>query len=190
MTQQLTQLIQERPPSIRNAFTGIIITISFVFIHLLSGCASTSETKEQLTSSSGSIVFGYLEMDAESTNIDVININNSSLHKDGKKPLALPSVKVVDSLFFVDTIELGDYFVSGFKSGDTSVTFKKEHLKFSVSKPGVYFLGSYRYKTLPSGRYTLVPSLYPTKRDLLNRLLIFYNDTPWYEKIKAELHVH
>jgi len=69
----------------------------------------------------------------------------------------------------------------------------KEQPQFvrEISKPGVYYIGSYKYKGNKPlvGRYTfeLVPSKTPSERELLEKILVYAEHEHWRQMITQRL---
>ena len=68
-----------------------------------------------------------------------------------------------------------------------------DDFRFKIdNKPGIHFLGSYKYKEVKTGffeqgKFDIVALNSPTERELLERLLKFTDDKTWEARIKKRI---
>jgi hypothetical protein len=147
---------------------------------VLSGCAGTPiDPKDE----SVSLVFGYFDMaDAPS------NLQWASLKRYGEKEPVYYQMAARDGLIFHIGIAPGSYQVEKFggMGGIPLLTRSPYEYHFGtrgrndtavrIQKPGVYFLGAYKYIEHPGGlfkadKFEMKPITRPSERELLQRLI-------------------
>ncbi len=174
---------------------GVLIVVAFA----LGGCADQRlirEDKDDLASAS--LVFGYVDMEDAPTNLDWFSIRQ-----------VLPKT---DQPYWNAAIDEGMFWGSHFKPGayqmnsfggfsrwrNTNFSFElpqqyAENFRFKIdNKPGIYFMGSYKYKDVKTGffeqgKFDFVAVKSPTERELLERLLKFTDSKTWEARIRKRL---
>lgn len=164
----------------------------FVLI-LLSGCASSRNVNDP----TNSLVFGFIDMTEAPTNILYCKIPEISPSSEGSW-----GCSVSNGLFYNQYLPLGNYQVTeisgeGFMGGGKhrySIPRQGNPTSVRISKPGIYFLGSYKYKNAKTGifeqgKFSIEKLSKPTQVDLLKRLLETEDikNTAWVNKIRARL---
>lgn len=156
---------------------------------LVAGCASDPvDPKDQ----SLSLVYGYIDMADAPSSLGWVNIK---LY-DGKNTGYLVSGH--KGLFFHIGVEPGPYQVerfgrdAGFFS-NTDYTYNfgtrgRNESAIKVDKPGVYFMGAYKFIDVPTGwfqqdKFRMERTKTPTERELLTKVLaILQDDYPEYPR--------
>jgi len=154
---------------------------------LVAGCASTHvDPKDQ----SLSLVYGYIDMaDAPSSlgwvKIKLYDGKNAGYQVLGHKGLFF-HVGVVPGPYQVE--RFGRY-ATFFSNTDYSYEFGtrgRNETAIKIDKPGVYFMGAYKYIAVPTGwfqqdKFRMERTKTPTERELLTKVLaILQDDYPAY----------
>lgn len=160
-------------------------TASFfgLLIFLIAGCATSDpvDPKDQ----SLSLVYGYIDMADAPSSLGWVRIK---LY-DGKNAGYLVSAH--KGLFFHIGVEPGPYQVERFGRearflSNTNYTYNfgtrgRNETAIKVDKPGVYFMGAYKYVEVPTGwfeqdKFRMERAKTPTERELLTKLLAILED--------------
>ena len=164
----------------------------FAFI-LLSGCASSRSINDP----TNSLVFGYVDMTGAPTNILHCKIPEVSPSSEGSWGCG-----VSNGLFYNPFLPPGSYQVAeisgeGFLGGGKtrySLPRQGNPTSVRISKPGIYFLGAYKYKNTKTGlfeqgKFSFEKISKPTQEELLKRLLETddIKSSPWANQIRARL---
>lgn len=174
---------------------GILVVISVV----LSSCADQRlirEDKDDLATAS--LVFGYVDMGDAPTNLDWLSIRQAVPKTD--KPYW--NAAVDEGMFWGSHFKPGAYQMISFggfsRWRNTHFEFElpqqyAENYRFKIDgKPGIYFLGSFKYKDVKTGffepgKFDFVAVKSPTERELLERLLKFTDSKTWEARIKKRI---
>jgi hypothetical protein len=165
---------------------------------LLSGCAS-SEHGRDIDDPANSLVFGHIDMSEAPTSVDYAWI--MQVAPPAEKPYWGTGIK--DGLFYSSylppgTYQLSSFGGSGFFRGEHRYSFPKQgrnETAVRIDKPGIYYLGSYKYKKVKTGmfeqgKFTIERVKTPTETELLQRILNENADikkSKWGDKIRARL---
>ena len=164
---------------------------------LVAGCASDPvDPKDQ----SLSLVYGYIDMADAPSSLGWVNIK---LY-DGKNTGYLVSGH--KGLFFHIGVEPGPYQVERFGRyatffSNTDYTYNfgtrgRNESAIKVDKPGVYFMGTYKFVYVPTGwfeqdKFRMERTKTPTERELLTKVLtILQDDYPEYSRQVADEAIH
>jgi hypothetical protein len=145
---------------------------------LLASCSSTSPVSA--TDETLSLVYGYFDMKDAPTKAQWVG-----LKQYGTKDAGTYTLHVEDGLFFHVGIEPGSYQVdkfggSGVFRGDYVYNFGgkgRNTTAVRIQKPGVYFLGTYRYVNhagkgmFAPDKFDMEPAKTPSEKELLQRLV-------------------
>lgn len=158
---------------------------------LLSGCASSSPPRD-LNDPTNSLYFGYIDMTDAPTGVGSADVEQ--LAPPTKYPYWQAGVS--KGLFCLSVLPPGSYQVTQFVGGNTFYTMPRQGNPTSlrIVKPGIYFVGSYKYVSVKSGfmegdRFAIKKVNTPTEAELLERI-VKYDDiakSAWKEKIEARL---
>ena len=142
-----------------------------------------------------SIAFGYIEMEEAPTNLQWLTIRQ--VRPPTEKPFW--SAGVNDGIFFNWYLDPGSYAVTQFggNSGRTRYTFNVPRnltkMRLVIKKPGIYFLGSYKYvRVRTKGLFTpdnfdLKKMDSPSEKELVQKLLKVVEGTAVEAKLQARL---
>ncbi len=141
-----------------------------------------------------SYVFGHFDMDDAPTNLHWVDLQQFA------PPTDAPywSMWIRQGTFVNWYVDPGSYAVTGFggTSGRTRYTFnvprQMKELRLVIDKPGIYYLGSWKFKDIDTGffeagKFDLVPAESPTQRELVEKLIKLTKDTPVQAKLQAYL---
>ncbi len=160
----------------------VIILIAAFFIIDCSNSVSKKESHNTNSSLKSSLIFGYIDMKnapgKELTGIHArrypfkpkiyldfeIDKGNLFWYSSVVKPGPYQIEEFYSYDFIQETLEFGSY-VYNFSISENKTAIR-------VKKPGIYFMGSYRYVMLKNKRsdYDLITITNPSKKDLLIRL--------------------
>ena len=158
---------------IRVVFVLLVLTVSPV----LAGARS----KINVDNSNNSLVFGYIDMSDAPTKVKGAWLQQLSPPTDSP----YWSMGVKKGLFYNTFIQPGTYQVSsfagsGFMAGAHEYHFSRQgrnETAVKIKKPGIYFLGSYKYVKVPKGgmfkkaKFSIERIGEPTEIELLHRIL-------------------
>lgn len=168
---------------------------------LLAGCGGPEMLRSDTHPDKEALVFGYIDMDEAPSGMDWMAIRQALPKTD--KPILYAAVS--DGLFYNSRLAPGSYEIDSFGGhpflGNTDYTYQlpRQDLelgRFKFRKPGVYFLGSFKYKKISHGwfqqdEFDIVPADKPTATELLQRMLKEAKSDEWKARIKVaieELH--
>lgn len=164
---------------------------------LLAGCASDGP-KRDINDPTNSLVFGYIDMDDAPTKVSYAWMVQVAPPSDAP----YWGLGVSKGLFYNSYLPPGSYQLSklggsGFFAGQHEYSFPRQGNKtgLRISKPGIYFLGSYKYKKVKTGffsqaKFAIEKINKPTEAELLKRILDEdddIRDSAWGKKIRARL---
>ena len=164
---------------------------------ILAGCASSGPQRD-INDPTNSLVFGYIDMDDAPTGV------SSAWIVQVAPPSDTPywGLGVVKGLFYNSYLPPGSYQLSklggsGFFAGQHEYMFPRQGSKTAlrITRPGIYFLGSYKYKKVKTGlfsqeKFRIEKMKKPTEAELLKRILKEdddVRDSAWGAKIRARL---
>jgi len=144
------------------------------------------EPKNPMTS----LVFGYMDMSEAPVGLGWIIMHQ--LQPESKEPYYF--FPISDGMFYCDLVEPGIHKFEEFGGYGyrTEYTFNfpqgKNELDPVIERPGIYFVGSYKYKKVETGffeqgKFSIAKTDWPTEKELLERLLEFAGDTIWKKRI-------
>jgi predicted small secreted protein len=158
-----------------------LLLLSLVaLLGLLSGCAGSGGHGRDINDSSNSLVFGYVDMDDAPTKVSGAQIMQVAPPTD--KPYWGTDVR--NGLFYTYYLPPGSYKLatlhgSSFLKGDYQYSFPRQgggETTLRIDKPGIYFLGSYKYKDVKTGffeqgKFNIQRVASPSEAELLRRIL-------------------
>jgi hypothetical protein len=156
----------------------IWLVIGLITMGLLAGCASDGPGRD-INDPTNSLVFGYIDMDDAPTSIDTAWVQQVAPASDS----GYWRMGVAEGLFYNSYLPPGSYQLykfggSGFFAGQHDYSFPRQgnRTALRISTPGIYFLGSYKYKKVKSGwfeqgKFTIEKMNEPTEAELLKRIL-------------------
>lgn len=175
----------------------ILPVIGLFTLGLLAGCAD-SGPKRSMDDPTNSLVFGYIDMDDAPTQV------SSAWIMQVAPPSETPywSLGVTKGLFYNSYLPPGSYQLSkfsgsGFFAGEHEYSFPRQgnQTALRIAKPGIYFLGSFKYKKVDTGmfeqgKFSIENIKKPTEAELLQRILDENSEiknSTWGNKIRAHL---
>jgi hypothetical protein len=173
------------------------LAFGLIALAFLAGCASSGPERD-INDPTNSLVFGYVDMDDAPTGISYATL--MQVAPPTKSPYW--GLAVRKGLFYSAYLPPGSYQLSrfggsGFWAGEHAYNFPRQgnQTALRIDKPGIYFLGSYKYKTAKSGmfepgKFSMEKVGKPSEAELLKRVLAESDDIPksaWRDKIQARL---
>ncbi len=176
------------------------ITSALVLLLLaLGGCSVTPPTPslDKPADENRSLIFGYIDM--EDAPSDLFYVDMKRMRPVTDTPYFY--FWVVDGLFFRHNTPAGTYKFTQFSGGKRygNITHKydfpaqgKGMLDQTIDKPGIYFVGSYKYREVDTGffeagKFELEPTTTPTELELLRRILPYAHDPYWVTMIENRI---
>jgi len=175
---------------------GIVVLATVVAI--AAGCSSSGPSRE-INDPTNSLVFGYVDMGDAPTKVNGAQLMQVAPPSD--KPYWGMGVK--DGMFYNSYLPPGSYRLSSlhgssFLRGEHQYNFPRQgggDTTVRIDKPGIYFLGAYKYKTVKSGmfeqsKFGIERVSTPTEAELLQRLLetdAELKNSAWGDKIRQRL---
>src|SRR5215471_8224069 len=156
----------------------IWLVLALLALALSAGCASSGHERN-INDPTNSLVFGYVDMDDAPTGISYASVQQVA------PPSEAPywSLSVRKGLFYSAYLPPGSYQLSkfggsGFWAGENVYSFPRQgnQTALRIEKPGIYFLGSFKYKTEKSGmfetpKFSMQKVSQPGEAELLKRIL-------------------
>lgn len=173
------------------------LPLSLIIIALLAGCGSGGP-KRDINDPTNSLVIGYIDMDDAPTSAQTVTVMQVA------PPTEAPYWEywVSKGMFYNAHIPPASYQLSsvsgtGFIAGKNRYNFPRQgnSTNLRITKPGIYFLGSFKYKKAKTGifeqgKFEIEKVNKPTETDLLKRILEEDSDikkSAWANKIRARL---
>lgn len=173
------------------------VAVLLVMAAAMGGCSS-NKIKDDKDAASKSLIFGYVDMQDAPTDLDWVSVRQVLPKTD--KPYWNEFTN--DGMFWNSHLTNGAYQMDSFggHSGWRNVDFTfalprqyAEKLRLKIDKPGIYYLGSYKYIKVKTGffeadKFDFVPVKSPTEHELLERLLKDYTRGPdWDARIRKRM---
>jgi hypothetical protein len=165
---------------------------------LVAGCAGGGHGRD-INDPSNSLVFGFVDMSEAPTKVSGAQIMQVAPPTD--KPYWGTDVR--DGLFYTYYLPQGSYKLatlhgSSFLRGEYQYNFPRQgggDTAVRIDKPGIYFLGAYKYQKVKSGmfeqaKFGIERVSSPTEAELLQRLLDQdpeIKKSVWADKIRQRL---
>lgn len=175
----------------------IWIALGLIALGLLAGCAGGGHGRD-INDASNSLVFGYVDMSDAPTKLNGASIMQVAPPSD--KPYWGTDVR--NGLFYTYYLPPGSYKLaslsgSSFFKGDYRYNFPRQGADTAVriTKPDIYFLGSYKYKDVKTGffeqgKFSIERVNTPSEAELLRRILAEDGEikgSVWEERIRQRL---
>lgn len=157
----------------------------------LTSCSTPAPKFEKPTKPGLSLVFGHIDMKDAPTGIRWVDMRRV-------RPVAEKDVYyfwVVDGTFLRSHVPEGTYKLTQFGGGKYTYSFPaqgKGDLDRQITKPGVYYVGSYKYKKIPRGlfrddQFDLIPTDSPSELELLKKISVYSRDDYWKDMIEKRI---
>lgn len=172
--------------------------LGLIALVLLAGCAGGGHGRN-INDPSNSLAFGYVDMSDAPTRVNGASIMQVAPPTD--KPYWGTDVR--NGLFYTYYLPPGSYKLaslsgSSFWKGDYRYNFPRQgggDTAVRISKPGIYFLGSYKYKDVKTGffeqgKFNIERVSTPSEAELLRRILeedAEIKGSVWEERIRQRL---
>jgi hypothetical protein len=178
---------------------GILYSLILLLaVSSITGCGTAGYLEKPTEDGGESIVVGYIDMGDAPTKLQWVSMKQ--LKPRIKKPFY--NFYVDEGMFYRGHVRDGVFKFDSFGGhsswGNTTYTFNfpaqgKGSLDREIKKPGVYFVGSYRYKKVKTGFFK--PSEFdlekidsPTEKEVLERLLKWTIKQPkWKAMVEQRL---
>jgi hypothetical protein len=174
--------------------------VAFVLLTLglLSGCAS-SDPGRDIDDPSNSLVFGHIDMSDAPTQVKFASILQVAPPTDKPYWGTLVNNGLFHSSYLPPgTYQLASFGGSSFFGGGYEYDFGRQgrnQTAVRIDKPGIYYLGSYKYKKIKTGlfdqdKFAIERVNTPTEAELLKRILEKDSEvkgSKWAAKIRARL---
>lgn len=175
----------------------ISLALGLITLVLLTGCSSSGPERD-INDPTNSLVFGYIDMEDAPTGVEYATVMQVS------PPTEAPywGLGVKKGLFYNSYLPPGSYQLSsfggsGFFAGQHEYSFPRQGNQTSlrITKPGIYFLGSFKYIKVKSGvfeqgKFSIEKINKPTEAELLKRILEENSEiksSAWGDRIRARL---
>ena len=160
---------------------------------LLYGCASDKALTEG--TGQGSLVFGYMDMD-ESPAKELTAFSLRQVLPKTDKPYL--HMRTHEGVFYVENVAPASYQMNQFGGPGGMFSsasfywfnFPRQGEGFRVSKPGLYYLGSYKYKKAGSffnPKFDIESVKTPDERAVIEKILPFSKGTKWEGRLRERL---
>jgi hypothetical protein len=170
------------------------LLVVLLAVAFLQGCGAHMHNPSE---SNASLVYGFIDMDEAPSRLDY-----ASLRQYKPKPAddkAYWNTAGVDGVFWFDQLAPGSYQLVSFGGGkwwkNTNYTynmpnFEKNSTALVITKPSLYFLGSYKYRDTGSffnPAFDIDKVNSPTEKELLVKLLPLSTGTQWEALIQKRI---
>ena len=176
----------------------ISIVIFVTLLAALAGCAGGGHGRN-INDPNNSLVFGFVDMSEAPTKVSGAQI--MQVAPPTEKPYWGTDVR--EGLFYTYYLPPGSYRLatlhgSSFLRGEHQYTFPRQgggDTTARIEKPGIYFLGAYKYQRVKTGvfeqgKFGIERVQSPTEAELLQRLLdtdAEVKNSVWGDKIRQRL---
>ena len=154
---------------------------------LLSACSTNIVPKPM--EADDSIVLGYIDMADAPTYLHWVEVRQYA--PPTKEPKTY--TYTADGAFFEWYFKPGTYAVSSFGGQGFgaryifSIPRQMDSMRFKIKKPGIYFLGSYKYASNKSGEFELDKLKNPTEAEVIKKIMVYVKGTSVEPKLQARL---
>ena len=174
----------------RWAFHGV-----FLVALALGGCGGSKMMDEM--ESHNSMVFGYIDMsDSPASELAAFSLRQVAPKTD--KPYW--NMRVHEGVFYLENVTPGSYQLNqfggpgGFFSSASFYwfNFPRQSEGFRIRKPGIYYLGAFKYKKAGSfwnPKFDIEPVKSPSEREVIEKILEFSKDTKWEGQLRSRASV-
>lgn len=175
----------------------IWLVLGLISLGLLAGCGSSGPQRD-INDPTNSLVLGYIDMDDAPTGVESAWIRQVSPPSENPYwGLGISKGLFYNSYLPPGSYQLASFSGSGFFAGEHKYSFPRQgnETALRITKPGIYFLGSFKYKSVKSGffeqgKFSIEKINKPTEVELLKRILDENDEiknSAWGKKIRARL---
>lgn len=171
----------------RQLMFGLVLLLSY-------GCAGSSKALKEVDGASA-LVFGYIDMDeAPATELTAFSLRQVLPKTD--KPFW--HMRTHEGVFYIENLPQGSYQMNQFGGPGGMFSsasfywfnFPRQSDGFRISKPGLYYLGSFKYKKAGSmfnPKFDIEPLKSPGEREAIEKILQFSKSTKWEAQLQGRL---
>jgi hypothetical protein len=165
-----------------------------LLIALLACGGGMSKEIEEPDDAERSFVFGYIDMDDASSGIDWLQVERVAPYSEAR----FFHMRLHDGAFYQENLPTGSYVLADFGSDGGfmksrvlySIPKQDNPLRFVIDRPGVYFVGSWRYRSVKTGlfrpdQFDLEPVPSPSAKQALASILPFTKGTSWQPRLES-----
>jgi len=189
-------------------FKCISLFLGVGVILLLTSCALFKGPiyLEEPTNEKHSLVFGYIDMEeapSDLKGVSMIRLSPKTDEPSDENPkIVYPwyFFSVNDGIFFHEFVQPGIYRFDSFGGSTFAAGYHysfpaqgKKDIDPVIKKPGIYFVGSYKFKMIKKttmfeqGEYDIIKINKPTEKEVLEKMLEYTGDTIWKKRISIKL---
>lgn len=170
------------------------LMLSLLALALMIGCAGLKNPDQP---NNAVLIFGYIDMDDAPTNADYVTIRQYKPKPKDNKPYWTATGQ--DGLFWYSNLVPGSYQMVAFgghscwKNASYNYNmqdFDKNESALAMEKPGVYFMGSFKYMHVGSffsNKFDVQKTSTPTEKEVLQLLLPYSKGTYWEPLIQKRI---
>lgn len=164
------------------------------FALALGGCGGGQKQLEEMEANNTAFVFGYVDMEEAPTSLEHFQVRQ--VKPKVKKPYW--SYRTHEGIFYMENVPVGSHQFSriggpgGFFSSANYYyfNFPRQTGGFKVDKPGVYFLGAFKFVksgSIFNRKYDIQKTDKPLSGELLAKIMPFAKGTKWEAEIRSTL---
>jgi len=169
----------------------VAIMVLAAFLALLFFACGTSPYLKEPVDDQVSLIVGYFDMSEAPSGLDFVEF------KKVDPPTDTPffTCMCIDGMFYNSYAKNGKYKLYEFGGGKVYYNLPNQgKMEWDpvVEKPGIVFVGSYKYKRRPSGlfelgKFDLEKLAHPTEKEVLEKLLPYAGETKWKDRIQERI---
>lgn len=171
---------------------ALVLFLFLLAIAFLQGCGVHMHDRP-----TASLVYGAIDMDEAPCDLDWATMKQYKPKPKDDKPYWYGAT--ADGTFWFDALQPGSYQLVTFGGSSwwrnasfnfQMPEFEKNDTAVVISKPGLYFVGSYKYRKTGSfwkPSFEMERIQKPTELELLTKLLPYSTGTQWEAKIKKRM---
>lgn len=174
-------------------YRSFVVSWALVTVVALGGCASTKGLSEM--EADHALVLGYIDMDeAPASRLTAFSLRQVMPKSD--KPFW--HMRTHDGVFYLENLPFGSYQLNQFGGPGGFLSnvsfywfdFPRQNEGFRITKPGVYYAGSFKYKkagTFFRPKFELQTVNSPGEREAIEKILEYSKNTKWEAQLRRRL---